>query len=224
METNRRMCANDLNSLTTKDRKSHEGNPKMVPFVIPRVLSGLGGLALTIPAMWAKMNLVLPSIPISRAFPIVGLWRSWERASMAWKRSSVRSRPGPPFSMNSSDSRRYVFFRKRVWTGVCCAPLYEGDLRDDASSFDSQGRLTAHQSNTAVFLRIWFRPVCRLCARLRSRRARWIKIERSQFHGSWAGRASGAPSSASRLRIHTYNGIPSSRSTSPYSTASAPQP
>src|SRR5271167_4968603 len=26
----------------------------------------------------------------------VGLWRRWERASMAWKRSSVRSRPGPP--------------------------------------------------------------------------------------------------------------------------------
>ena len=30
------------------------------------------------------------------AFLTVGLWRSWERASMAWKRSSVRSRPGPP--------------------------------------------------------------------------------------------------------------------------------
>src|SRR6185437_1099503 len=29
-------------------------------------------------------------------YPHVGLWRSWERASMAWKRSSVRSRPGPP--------------------------------------------------------------------------------------------------------------------------------
>ena len=28
----------------------------------------------------------------------LGLWRSWERASMAWKRSSVRSRPGPPTS------------------------------------------------------------------------------------------------------------------------------
>ena len=28
--------------------------------------------------------------------PGVGLWRSWERASMAWKRSSVRSRSGPP--------------------------------------------------------------------------------------------------------------------------------
>ena len=28
----------------------------------------------------------------------VGLWRSWERASMAWKRSSVRSRSGPPNS------------------------------------------------------------------------------------------------------------------------------
>jgi hypothetical protein len=29
----------------------------------------------------------------------VGLWRSWERASMAWKRSSVRTRPGPPNSL-----------------------------------------------------------------------------------------------------------------------------
>ena len=26
----------------------------------------------------------------------VGLWRSWERASMAWKRSRVRISPGPP--------------------------------------------------------------------------------------------------------------------------------
>jgi hypothetical protein len=26
----------------------------------------------------------------------MGLWRSWERASMAWKRSPVRSRSGPP--------------------------------------------------------------------------------------------------------------------------------
>src|SRR5204862_6511966 len=31
-----------------------------------------------------------------RSYRRVGLWRSWERASMAWKRSSVRSRPGPP--------------------------------------------------------------------------------------------------------------------------------
>ena len=31
----------------------------------------------------------------------VGLWRSWERASMAWKRSSVRSRPGPPKYLSS---------------------------------------------------------------------------------------------------------------------------
>ena len=28
----------------------------------------------------------------------MGLWRSWERASMAWKRSSVRSRSGPPIN------------------------------------------------------------------------------------------------------------------------------
>src|SRR5664279_5331080 len=32
------------------------------------------------------------------SFRKVGLWRSWERASMAWKRSSVRSRPGPPLN------------------------------------------------------------------------------------------------------------------------------
>src|SRR6202049_5019173 len=37
----------------------------------------------------------------SGLLPIVGLWRSWERASMAWKRSSVRSRPGPPISSYS---------------------------------------------------------------------------------------------------------------------------
>src|SRR5262249_45675059 len=36
----------------------------------------------------------------------MGLWRSWERASMAWKRSSVRSRPGPP---NPPPLRRVPF-------------------------------------------------------------------------------------------------------------------
>ncbi len=40
-----------------------------------------------------------------QVLPRVGLWRSWERASMAWKRSSVRSRPGPP-SIPSLQSRR----------------------------------------------------------------------------------------------------------------------
>ena len=34
--------------------------------------------------------------PITLRIETVGLWRSWERASMAWKRSSVRSRSGPP--------------------------------------------------------------------------------------------------------------------------------
>src|SRR5215467_6103635 len=36
----------------------------------------------------------------NRVIALVGLWRSWERASMAWKRSSVRSRPGPPIFLN----------------------------------------------------------------------------------------------------------------------------
>ena len=68
-----------------------------------RVLRGLAELALTIPEMWAKMiQHGFSTFPRSRFFglgffaSIVGLWRSWERASMAWKRSSVRSRPGPP--------------------------------------------------------------------------------------------------------------------------------
>ena len=38
--------------------------------------------------------------PASRGIVVtvrhVGLWRSWERASMAWKRSGVRTSPGPP--------------------------------------------------------------------------------------------------------------------------------
>ena len=36
----------------------------------------------------------------------MGLWRSWERASMAWKRSSVRSRPGPPIFQELADPPR----------------------------------------------------------------------------------------------------------------------
>src|SRR5271170_6460048 len=39
----------------------------------------------------------------------VGLWRSWERASMAWKRSTVRTRPGPP---NSSKTYARQFNEK----------------------------------------------------------------------------------------------------------------
>ena len=40
----------------------------------------------------------------SRVPQTVGLWRSWERASMAWKRSSVRSRPGPPYFQLLADT------------------------------------------------------------------------------------------------------------------------
>jgi len=56
-------------------------------------------MSLTIPGMWAKMMEHFPrsdSSGFGLSASIVGLWRSWERASMAWKRSSVRSRPGPP--------------------------------------------------------------------------------------------------------------------------------
>src|ERR1700704_6643140 len=54
----------------------------------------------------------------------VGLWRSWERASMAWKRSSVRSRPGPPILPMSPVSLIVVAL------GVIAFTLGLGDLAD----------------------------------------------------------------------------------------------
>src|SRR5713101_4985816 len=45
----------------------------------------------------------------------VGLWRSWERASMAWKRSSVRTRPGPPIFQSLSRTRFSALGRKLGW-------------------------------------------------------------------------------------------------------------
>jgi hypothetical protein len=51
---------------------------------------------LTTVRAWATIELVGRLPAILPTFLKVGLWRSWERASMAWKRSSVRSRPGPP--------------------------------------------------------------------------------------------------------------------------------
>ena len=53
----------NLNSSTTKDTKFHEGEWQKLSFVILSVLRGLSQRALTIPEMWAKMNLVLPPDP-----------------------------------------------------------------------------------------------------------------------------------------------------------------
>jgi hypothetical protein len=53
-------------------------------------------LALTIFVRSARIPMAVHSERLAVSSKIVGLWRSWERASMAWKRSSVRSRPGPP--------------------------------------------------------------------------------------------------------------------------------
>src|ERR1700689_1278158 len=44
-------------------------------------------------ACWRSINTVYVKLSLYLG---VGLWRSWERASMAWKRSTVRTRPGPP--------------------------------------------------------------------------------------------------------------------------------
>ena len=49
----------------------------------------------------------------------VGLWRSWERASMAWKRSRVRIPSGPP--------KKFTRFSDRV--GIQMNFLHLGDQR-----------------------------------------------------------------------------------------------
>src|SRR6201999_1431713 len=46
--------------------------------------------------LWMRVDLASRIRENIEVLPRVGLWRSWERASMAWKRSSVRSRSGPP--------------------------------------------------------------------------------------------------------------------------------
>ena len=53
-------------------------------------------LALTISLRSARILKAVRNGQLVVSPKTVGLWRSWERASMAWKRSSVRSRPGPP--------------------------------------------------------------------------------------------------------------------------------
>jgi hypothetical protein len=65
-------------------------------YITPGRLSRLGirhGRGLT--QLWVCERIQVARWSAS-SFLKVGLWRSWERASMAWKRSSVRSRPGPP--------------------------------------------------------------------------------------------------------------------------------
>src|SRR5271157_2827014 len=55
----------------------------------------------------------------------VGLWRSWERASMAWKRSSVRSRPGPPLNQQLTDTLLYSLVSFGVKTLFFVADLLD---------------------------------------------------------------------------------------------------
>ena len=75
------------------------------------------------------------SARIETVLSIVGLWRSWERASMAWKRSSVRSRPGPPAQFDQKPGARLSASRP---AGKACP-------RDDPRSGESKGRFDPDQ-------------------------------------------------------------------------------
>src|SRR5436853_6944416 len=68
--------------------------------------------------------------------PKMGLWRSWERASMAWKRSSVRSRPGPPILQQRS------------------GPTLEALAREDERHAERTARMTAILRDDVVDRRI----------------------------------------------------------------------
>src|ERR1700687_5526213 len=63
----------------------HKANPRLV----------------LVPSCFMVAN---PRVIVEESTSCVGLWRSWERASMAWKRSSVRTRLGPPNYTNLSSS------------------------------------------------------------------------------------------------------------------------
>jgi hypothetical protein len=100
------------------------------------------GPALTNRALPEKMKELLPR----------SMWACgavWERASMAWKRSSVRSRPGPPnpsikirhLDEPHRNRRRKIWcqsvsiLRFRVWTGVALwcgdSPRFGAETRRD---------------------------------------------------------------------------------------------
>ena len=88
-------------------------------------------MSLTIPGMWAKMMEHFPrsdSSGFGLSASIVGLWRSWERASMAWKRSSVRSRPGPPSfqSLTNFPTNRLVAFGSNLQKHFQSAAKFSG--------------------------------------------------------------------------------------------------
>jgi hypothetical protein len=97
-----------VKAITTKNVKLHEGKPQLSPsgyflsFILKfflfhvKFIQHESSRALTIGARSARILEVVCNGRLVVVSLSVGLWRSWERASMAWKRSSVRSRPGPP--------------------------------------------------------------------------------------------------------------------------------
>ena len=56
---------------------------------VPAQAIGFGEFAEQLPGFFARLMLIMVADPrdILKSVLRVGLWRSWERASMAWKRS-----------------------------------------------------------------------------------------------------------------------------------------
>jgi hypothetical protein len=92
------------------------------------------------------------------SFLRVGLWRSWERASMAWKRSSVRSRSGPPINpleMNTLAEASYLPPSPSVWCHLVSnlqRPL-QASLSCLTSSQEKQRSRTFFSASFEKFLR-----------------------------------------------------------------------
>ncbi len=77
------------------------------------------------------------STKIRKSSQRVGLWRSWERASMAWKRSSVRSRSGPPILHHPQNlfwkhSARALSSAASLASALRLAPSLPCPLEDDS--------------------------------------------------------------------------------------------
>ena len=71
------------------------------------------------------------------SFPRVGLWRSWERASMAWKRSPVRSRSGPP--KHPSENTMQYKSQRTGWLFLCASFRPGSTVTRGAKQFGSVG-------------------------------------------------------------------------------------
>jgi hypothetical protein len=78
--------------------------------IVPLIRDGVKSKNSKLALLFARRIVLRPGttgvVFSGRKIKAMGLWRSWERASMAWKRSRVRIPSGPPNLTSSASSPR----------------------------------------------------------------------------------------------------------------------